>query len=361
VTNPIAAAPDIRAETLVSAGQLDALRPEWEILWTRSRDASPFQHPAWVLTWWRHFGHDGLHVIAVRVRQRLAGMLALSTTPDGSRRLGWLTKDVPGQDLLVENGVGAAVAQAALDELAKSEEWDEAILRGLPAGSPLLQASIPAAMIGRVDDEEPSSVLVFPPAAVSMEAALPLPLAGRIRALRLELEKAYTVRLVSVTTPHAARRLLSAIERLNDPADENGNAQARAFNRAMVHATASHGLLRMTGLSLDGELAAGWYGLEANRQVHTLRICSDRAFDGLDLPLVLLADAVMESARGGARAFRLGEDHRIDREAWEATEQPGRRLMLAPRDERYGLIHGRTRERLPEPSGRASRRSRIYR
>ena len=50
---------DTRVELLTENSQLAALAPAWRALWRADPLATPFQHPAWLLPWWRQFGPDG--------------------------------------------------------------------------------------------------------------------------------------------------------------------------------------------------------------------------------------------------------------------------------------------------------------
>ena len=38
--------------------EVERLVPEWQALWRRIPDATPFQSPEWLLSWWSCFGND---------------------------------------------------------------------------------------------------------------------------------------------------------------------------------------------------------------------------------------------------------------------------------------------------------------
>ena len=67
---------------------LTALEPEWLDLWRRSPNATPFQSPMWLLPWWKHFGSNELHTIALREGGRLKGLAPLYILRDDSESLG---------------------------------------------------------------------------------------------------------------------------------------------------------------------------------------------------------------------------------------------------------------------------------
>ena len=54
---------------------LAAIEPEWRLLWERCPEATPFQHPAWLLPWCRAFAPRVLSAIALRRGGRLIGLL----------------------------------------------------------------------------------------------------------------------------------------------------------------------------------------------------------------------------------------------------------------------------------------------
>ena len=65
------------------------LEPAWASLWRAVPGASPFQHPDWLLAWWRRFG-NGQPVVATLHRDgAFAGVLACYRFADaaGSRLL----------------------------------------------------------------------------------------------------------------------------------------------------------------------------------------------------------------------------------------------------------------------------------
>src|SRR5690349_12116609 len=54
-----------------------ALRQEWLSLWNRAEFVTPFQHPDWLIAWWRVFGNGQLSVIAEWNQDRLVGLAPL--------------------------------------------------------------------------------------------------------------------------------------------------------------------------------------------------------------------------------------------------------------------------------------------
>lgn len=153
----------LRLEEVTSAAGLEALRPEWEALWASSPRATPFQHPAWLLAWWRHLGAGELRTLAVRGEGRLAGLWPMFVWADSARQLTPLGNGVSDHvDLLAAPGAGSAVAAAVFAALAAAGGWDTADFRDIPADSPLFTAALPAGLHPELQDDEPCPVLALP-------------------------------------------------------------------------------------------------------------------------------------------------------------------------------------------------------
>ena len=76
----------LEIEEATTMAALEALRPDWTKLWLRSPAATPFQSPAWLIPWWRHFGNDELLVLAAR-RARTGGISVSSERCGRNRRV----------------------------------------------------------------------------------------------------------------------------------------------------------------------------------------------------------------------------------------------------------------------------------
>lgn len=64
----------VAAEIVTSTARLASLGEDWSDLWQRSPTASPFQSPAWLIPWWRHFHPGELATIVITAGERLIGL-----------------------------------------------------------------------------------------------------------------------------------------------------------------------------------------------------------------------------------------------------------------------------------------------
>src|SRR5437762_1226937 len=69
--------PAIGLEKITDANALEAFEKEWIELWEQCPAATPFQSPAWIISWWKHFGADGLWTLALRNGNELVGIAPL--------------------------------------------------------------------------------------------------------------------------------------------------------------------------------------------------------------------------------------------------------------------------------------------
>lgn len=138
-----------RVELIPSLAALQALRSDWDDLYGRCRAVSPFQSPAWLLPWGRHFAPDRLRAIAIREPGRLIalvpfhvwqGRLLLAGTGPTDYCDGLFADAGMQSD---GSGELADEALAALATCADDLGCERVDLQQLLPGSPLLRARVP--------------------------------------------------------------------------------------------------------------------------------------------------------------------------------------------------------------------------
>lgn len=67
----------MRLEVIDSLGALEQFRNDWAAFAETIVGMTPFQLPAWLFTWWRHFGSGRLCVLVFRTETALAGVVPL--------------------------------------------------------------------------------------------------------------------------------------------------------------------------------------------------------------------------------------------------------------------------------------------
>ncbi|MGE5499583.1 MAG: GNAT family N-acetyltransferase [Syntrophothermus sp.] len=127
---------------------MERLSPEWTALWLNDKNASPFQSPYWVISWWKVFGAGELAVIAAWDNEELTGLIPLyirRDESDGKRKLVFIgTGNTDYLDLIVREGYEETILNAFRRFLdSNKDQWDECRLTGLRECSLFLKLNYP--------------------------------------------------------------------------------------------------------------------------------------------------------------------------------------------------------------------------
>lgn len=257
----------LEVELLRDAPSLEALQPEWERLFEASPSATPFQSPAWLVPWWRHFGNERLWTLSVRNHGELVALLPCYLWPRATRRelrfIGTGISDC--LDALCVPGMEDAVAEVLYDFLAeRAEDWDLCHFEQLPPGSLLVQS------------DAPSRAFLLPGDScfcAELPGTFEAWLDSIARGLREEIlySRRRAERLANISTALAGRDNLrdcvTAFLALHE-ARRGALGEARRdpglarFHHEAAERLQAAGLLRLTLLHWNGEPAAGVYGLK---------------------------------------------------------------------------------------------------
>src|SRR5688500_8202290 len=167
---------DASAEIIEHFDALQQLAPEWRELWRRCPSALPFQSPAWLIPWWRHFAPGELFVLAVHRGGKLVG-LAPGYIEDGAlgRRILPLGISLSDHlDILVD----PACEEEALQSLAsaaysRSDTWDAWELEELPPGAAALRLPLNAGFAHTIEPQSACPVLSLPDGGGALAEILP--------------------------------------------------------------------------------------------------------------------------------------------------------------------------------------------
>ena len=128
---------------LTSYREWEALIPEWLMLWRGSARTTPFQHPDWLLPWWRAFDRQPLFVAVARKEGHLLAMLPFFVHLDPAQRTGKLLLVGAGTSDYLDGVFAPECIEADLRLLLAElphAGWDRADLVQLPAESLLAKA-----------------------------------------------------------------------------------------------------------------------------------------------------------------------------------------------------------------------------
>jgi CelD/BcsL family acetyltransferase involved in cellulose biosynthesis len=153
----------VRIEQVTTETEIDRLVAQWKGLWRRIPDATPFQSPEWLLSWWGCFGTKKPLILAARSGGELIGVLPLYFLDErGCRKLlpiGISLSDY--LDALVDRRVAGTV-DAMLARIAEIPGWDECHLPSMSPDAALLTASLPSDLVESRCADEPCTFLELP-------------------------------------------------------------------------------------------------------------------------------------------------------------------------------------------------------
>lgn len=315
-----------------------ALAPEWEALWRRVPNASPFSAPAWLLPWWRHFGTGAPRVAIQRTAGRLSGVLPLYRLDEpGIRKLlpiGAGTTD--HLDALLEPGVAVGpLLQAALNQ-ARLDGVDACDLIEVPPGS-MLHDIAPVGWRVHWATGQSCPVLTLPATVAGLADIVP---GNTLRKVRMNRNRAARAGGFTIETagPVTVQSLLSELVRLHQARwtvqGEPGafaDPTVLAFQRDAAPALLQAGALRLQALRVGGVVAAACYTLLAGPGRILFYLSGFDAVHAFVSPGTLLLASMIEQAitegRQEANFLRGNEAYKY---AWGGVDRRNMACHLTP-------------------------------
>ncbi|HSP13176.1 MAG TPA: GNAT family N-acetyltransferase [Thermoanaerobaculia bacterium] len=322
-------------ERLTSFEDLRALEALWTELWRRDPSATPFQSPQWILPWYKHFGSGDILTIAARTNgalEAIAPFLILRDDDDPSESLGMLLGsgnsdyvDVLSTD---DRFADALVAQLASEDCAM---WD---LQQLRSTSPLLRAAPPEGWDDVVEDHDVCLVLPIEGASENLENIASTHFRKKLRYYRRSLEREGSVTIES-PTPDTVDELMTTLFDLHAARWKTRGLPGmlaadvdQAFHRDVARGMLGTSSLRMYLMRVNGKPAAIFYGFAHGGTVYYYLSGYDPALERLSPGTVIVAHAIEQAVRDGAKTFdflRGAEDYKY---AWGAQDRVNKRRRL---------------------------------
>lgn len=307
---------------------------EWAALWERCPRATPFQHPAWLLPWWRHVWRGGRQWwMALRDGGRLAGVAPLFVWGEprcvslaGSGESDYL-------DLLVEPEHARAGAAMVLEYLARHRDrWDVCDLPDLRDDSPL-PGAVPAGIAARVERCSACLVAPLPPTAEEWYDALCKRVRHNVRRAFNRVARAGGV--LETASADNLEEWLAALFRLHAARwRERGepgvlaDGRMEAFHRDAARELLAAGLLRLYGLRMPEGPAAVHYGFAGHGRFYAYLDGFDPAYARLSPGTALIGRAIECAIAEGLAEFDFLRGPEGFKYEWGAADRTNRRLVL---------------------------------
>jgi len=337
-------------------GALAELRGEWEGLWERCPQATPFQHPAWLFPWSRHFGGTEFLVATSRRGEALVGVAPFFVIEgdDGGRELLLLgTGNTDYLDVLIEPGVDGAVVSELLTSALEASGCDRCELRRLRAGTALLSAAPSAGWEGEVVEDEPCPVLALPAEVGRLgEVVRPGHLA-RVRRDGRRLARRGVVEMVWATEANVTELFDALVELHQRRWRGDGEAGIFAddavvsFQREVVAEFLRAGWLRLFALRCEGRTISCHYAFSCRGRFYNYIGGYDPDYAHWSPGALAVLHAIEAAIAEGAREFdflRGREGYKYD---WGARDE----LTLWRRLRRSGADRGEQAEARAEVVG----------
>jgi len=77
----------IYLEEITSDWALESIQPQWHKLWQRCQRTGPFQTPAWLWNWWKHFAPGNILTLAIHHDSRLVGLAPFYVENEGGTKV----------------------------------------------------------------------------------------------------------------------------------------------------------------------------------------------------------------------------------------------------------------------------------
>ena len=343
--------PRFTCSILRSTPELEVFCPTWQDLWASDREATPFQHPAWLLPWWRAFGdgHVDRELRCIVVHDTSAQKLPVAFLPayvypdltTGERQLlllGAGTSDyLDGVFTAHEAEDRQAQAHAALYHLLSLTGWDVLHMAQLRARSALLSAlqALPAKLTTDSALDLTYAVETWPAEPTSRLPASPLsglPVKIRRNALyyrnRAQREGELTLHIATeADCLYLFEELVSLHNERWQAAGQSGvlsDPAVLAHHRLAVPALARAGLLRFIALRLGTKTLGVLYSLIDARETAAERTqyfylpAFSLAHADLRPGTLLNALAMEHAAQEGVRTIDLLRGDEPYKQLWHA-------------------------------------------
>lgn len=315
----------LRLERLTIETEIERLLPEWSALWSRDSGATPFQWPGWLLTWWRHFGAATPIVVIARHGEKLVGVLPLYILDEsGCRKLLPIGIGVSDYlDALVDRSI-EGVAEALFAEAFQIAGWQEFYFPALRPGAALLSPRCPPGIF-EARSEEVCPVLPLAAGTDQERAIFPRKKRQNLRRARTQTDLVGCALFTTADATNLAM-VMRELFRLQQKRWSNRNEScadpvARAFHLDAAHRLLAVGMLRVHVLWLDDVIVAVCYGFLAKNVGYAYMSGFDHRFEKLSVGTQLMAYAMENAMREGAREFHLLRGGEAYKYTWGAVDR----------------------------------------
>ena len=323
-------------EIVTDAARLEALAGGWWDLWSRCPGATPFQSPAWLLPWWRHFHPGSLATIVVRNGGRLIA-LAPHYREDGEYGPRLLPVGISVSDyldVLLDPAFTASVSAAVSEAALRVHGWETWELQELAPDAAALNLESPDGCRTEMALQSVCPVLLLPEGKEMWGHVLTSTQRRHLNLARNRACRRGGIELRRIEEGEVAS-FLDELERLHrsrwSSCGEEGvlaDSRVMALHREAAPALCRAGLARFYLAIIAGKAVAAIYALERDRRLmlYLTGFDPDYAFESPGR--ILLAHVVDEAMREGMQELHFLRGRENYKMEWRPIEQINTRASL---------------------------------
>ena len=326
----------VRIERIMSEAAMDRLVPEWRVLWQRVPDATPFQSPEWLLSWWGCFGNRAPLVLTAREDGQLIGVLPLYELDEaGCRKLlpiGISLSDY--LDALVDSNDPRVGGVRCWFRWSICLAGKNATSRIFLRARAFLAARCPAPLMAYRSAGETCPVLALPATVAELRDVVPRKTLRDLRQARRRAAAAGAVEAIRADASTVSG-FMQDFFRLHEgrwrPIAEHGvcaDPVVRDFHLTAAQRMLDSGMLRLYVLRVGNSTVAAYYGFTAKRTAYAYLSGFDPEFAEFSPGTQIVAHAIEEAVRDGAREFHFLRGGEAYKYAWGAVDRPNTALTL---------------------------------
>jgi len=332
-----------------TAEEMERIRPEWDDLLDRSRNAGVFQTWEWLSSCRRHFGRRKRPMtLCVRDGDRLIGLAPLEVAPMYAlpiRRAQFIGTGVSDYlDFIAEDGAEDAVADAIFSSLRTDHRrWDILDLQQVPANSCILGYRASLDEFCEVLEQEVCPYLPLAESWDEMLSRFGKKTRWNIRYYERAARREFEVSLGPMPH-HELDEGLEAFFRLHTkrwrrrwlPGVLRGG-RTRRFHQDVARCFSERDWLRMHGLRLDGELRAVLYCFSFRDKAYYYLGGFEPDLAKYSLGTVLTGHAIRDSIERGCREFDFLRGDEPYKARWTREQRTNSRLVMRKETVRSAL------------------------
>jgi CelD/BcsL family acetyltransferase involved in cellulose biosynthesis len=318
-------------EIVSTPAEFEALEAAWWELWRRIPSTTPFQSPAWLIPWWRHFHPGALVTVAVWKDRRLIGLAPfyLEHGPLGRRLLPIGISVSDYHDVLVDPEHEGEAGGALIAALEHESSWDSLEFEELASDAAAFRLPAPRHAAEMIVPQSACPTLAI--AGGTLGPLLPQTKRRHLNLARNRAARRGTIcidRVAGCEVMEGFNHLVRLHELRWNSRGEGGvleDERVRAFHRDVLPRLDAASLLRFYTLSIGGTVVAAHYGSHHGARAAAYLTGFDPAYAYESPSVILLAHAIKQAAAEGATEFHFLRGREPYKYEWGAVDRWNRR------------------------------------